>query len=128
MPWLVPALIDALLARCTDEVDVVVPRVNGFVEPLLAAYRGFIGPLARAAMENALQRGQAALTGPVARGDAAAVAAHLEALNDVDPELARAYGADARRTAQRAHAPEEVFAVLDDWTRPAGPHPQGPTA
>ena len=87
-----------------------------------------IGPLARAAMENALQRGQAALTGPVARGDAAAVAAHLEALNDVDPELARAYGADARRTAQRAHAPEEVFAVLDDGTRPAGPHPQGPTA
>ena len=87
-----------------------------------------IGPLARAAMENALQRGQAALTGPVARGDAAAVAAHLVALNDVDPQLARAYGADALRTAQRAHAPEEVFTVLDDWTRPAGPHPQGPTA
>ncbi|HPX37072.1 MAG TPA: DUF2520 domain-containing protein [Mycobacterium sp.] len=73
-----------------------------------------IAPLARAALENTLQRGQSALTGPVARGDAAAVAAHLAALNGVDPQLARAYRADSLRTAQRAHAPEEVFAVLDD--------------
>ena len=82
-----------------------------------------IGPLARAALENTLQRGQAALTGPVARGDAAAVAAHLEALNDVDPQLAQAYCADSLRTAQRAHAPEEVLDVLADWSRSAGPHP-----
>ena len=81
-----------------------------------------IGPLARAALENTLRRGQAALTGPVARGDAAAVSAHLAALEDVDPELAQAYCADSLRTAQRAHAPEEVFDVLTDWTRPAGPH------
>jgi predicted short-subunit dehydrogenase-like oxidoreductase (DUF2520 family) len=80
-----------------------------------------IGPLARAALENTLHRGQAALTGPVARGDAAAVAAHLNALNDVDPELARAYCADSLRTAQRAHAPEEVHHVLTDWARSAGP-------
>lgn len=80
-----------------------------------------LGPLARAALENTLQRGQAALTGPVARGDAAAVQAHLEALEDVNPELAQAYCADSLRTAQRAHAPEEVFAVLADWSRPAGP-------
>lgn len=73
-----------------------------------------IAPLARAALENTLQRGQSALTGPVARGDAAAVAAHLAALNGVDPQLARAYRADSLRTAQLAHAPEEVFAVLDD--------------
>lgn len=78
-----------------------------------------IGPLARAALENTLQRGQAALTGPVARGDAAAVAAHLQALNDVDPQLAQAYCAASLRTAQRAHAPEEVREVLSDW---AGPH------
>jgi len=82
-----------------------------------------IGPLARAALENTLQRGQAALTGPVARGDAAAVAAHLEALNDVDLQLAQAYCADSLRTAQRAHAPEEVLDVLADWSRSAGPHP-----
>lgn len=80
-----------------------------------------LGPLARAALENTLQRGQAALTGPVARGDAAAVTAHLEALDSVNPELAQAYCADSLRTAQRAHAPEEVFAVLADWSRPAGP-------
>ena len=77
-----------------------------------------IGPLARASLENALQRGQAALTGPVARGDAAAVATHLRALAAVDPELARAYRADSLRTAQRAHAPAEVLAVLTEGGRP----------
>jgi predicted short-subunit dehydrogenase-like oxidoreductase (DUF2520 family) len=81
-----------------------------------------IGPLARAALENTLSRGQAALTGPVARGDAAAVAAHLAALDEVDPELAQAYCADSLRTAQRAKAPQEVFEVLADWARPTGPN------
>lgn len=73
-----------------------------------------VGPLARAALENALQRGQAALTGPVARGDAAAVAAHLQALRELDPQLAQAYRAISLRTAQRAHAPEDVLAVLTE--------------
>ena len=72
-----------------------------------------IAPLARAALENTLQRGQAALTGPVARGDAPAVAGHLAALGEVDPGLAEAYRTAALRTAQRAHAPEEVFEVLE---------------
>jgi predicted short-subunit dehydrogenase-like oxidoreductase (DUF2520 family) len=80
-----------------------------------------VGPLARAALENTLRRGQAALTGPVARGDAAAVAAHLDALDEVDPRLARAYCADSLRTAQRAHAPEEVLKVLTAWSQSAGP-------
>jgi predicted short-subunit dehydrogenase-like oxidoreductase (DUF2520 family) len=71
-----------------------------------------VGPLARAALENTLQRGQAALTGPVARGDAAAVAQHLSALAQVDPQLAQAYRVNALRTAQRAHAPEDVVEVL----------------
>ncbi len=71
-----------------------------------------VGPLARAALENTLQRGRAALTGPVARGDAAAVAGHLAALTRVDPELAQAYRVNALRTAQRAHAPEDVVEVL----------------
>ena len=71
-----------------------------------------IAPLARASLENALQRGQGALTGPVARGDAVAVARHLEALGAVDPELAEGYRANSLRTAQRAHAPDAVFAVL----------------
>lgn len=71
-----------------------------------------VGPLARAALENTLQRGQAALTGPVARGDAAAVAGHLAALAQVGPELAQAYRTNALRTAQRAHAPQDVVEVL----------------
>ncbi len=71
-----------------------------------------VGPLARAALDNALQRGQAALTGPVARGDAAAVASHLHALGEVNPDVAQAYRANSWRTAQRAHAPEAVFEVL----------------
>ncbi|MBX7449532.1 DUF2520 domain-containing protein [Mycolicibacterium sp. 3033] len=71
-----------------------------------------IAPLARASLENALQRGQAALTGPVARGDAGAVAGHLRALAEVDPDLAEAYRTNSLRTAQRAHAPEDVFEAL----------------
>lgn len=73
-----------------------------------------VGPLARASLENALQRGQSALTGPVARGDARAVADHLRALGEVNPELAQAYRAVSLRTAQRAHAPDEVFTVLEE--------------
>ena len=73
-----------------------------------------VGPLARASLENALQRGQAALTGPVARGDAGAVADHLRALAEVNPELAQVYRANSLRTAQRAHAPAEIFAVLEE--------------
>jgi predicted short-subunit dehydrogenase-like oxidoreductase (DUF2520 family) len=76
-----------------------------------------VGPLARAALENALQRGQPALTGPVARGDAAAVAAHLNALEELDPQLAQAYRANSLRTAQRAHAPGEIFAVLAETSQ-----------
>jgi predicted short-subunit dehydrogenase-like oxidoreductase (DUF2520 family) len=79
-----------------------------------------IGPLTRAAVDNTLQRGQAALTGPVARGDAAAVAAHLRALAEADPQLAEAYRANSLRTAQRAHAPAEVFAVLGSGSDRAG--------
>ena len=71
-----------------------------------------IGPLARASLENALERGQAALTGPVARGDASAIASHLQALDEVNPDLAQAYRTNSWRTAQRAHAPEAVFEVL----------------
>lgn len=72
-----------------------------------------VAPLARAALENTLQRGQGALTGPVARGDAAAVAAHLAAFGEVSPELAEAYRAMSLRTATRAHAPNEIFEVLN---------------
>lgn len=79
-----------------------------------------LAPLARASLENALQRGQSALTGPVARGDAAAVTAHLHALERVDPELAQAYRANSLRTAQRSHAPAEVLDALADQPHEGG--------
>ena len=85
--------------------EMVGDEPGGIAERILA-------PLARAALENTLQRGQAALTGPVARGDAAAVAGHLAALAEVDPGLAQAYRVNALRTAQRTHAPDDVFEVL----------------
>lgn len=77
-----------------------------------------IGPLARASLENALQRGQDGLTGPVARGDAPAVAAHLRALDEVNPDLAQAYRSSSWRTAQRAHASGAVLEVLtrESWS------------
>jgi len=71
-----------------------------------------LGPLARAALDNTLQRGQAALTGPIARGDAGTVAGHLRALRAVDPQLAQAYRVNAIRTAEKVHAPDDVFEVL----------------
>ncbi|MDT5013621.1 MAG: hypothetical protein QOH57_5238 [Mycobacterium sp.] len=79
-----------------------------------------IGPLTRASVENTLRRGQAALTGPVARGDAQAVVAHLRAMAEVDPQLGEAYRTNSLRTAQRAHAPSEVFKALADSSDRAG--------
>jgi predicted short-subunit dehydrogenase-like oxidoreductase (DUF2520 family) len=99
------ALREALAGQELLGQELVSSDPGGIAERIL-------GPLARASLENALQRGQGALTGPVARGDSAAVAAHLHALEEANPELAQAYRAISLRTAQRAHAPIEVFAVL----------------
>jgi predicted short-subunit dehydrogenase-like oxidoreductase (DUF2520 family) len=101
--------VDALRAALWGEEllgqQLVTDEPGGIAERVL-------GPLARASLDNALQRGQAALTGPVARGDAPAVAGHMQALEDVNAELAQAYRANSKRTAERSHAPAEVFAVL----------------
>ena len=68
----------------------------------VAALRA-VGPLARTSLDNALGRGpEAALTGPIVRGDAATVAAHREALRDVDPTVAMLYEATARQLLQLA--------------------------
>jgi predicted short-subunit dehydrogenase-like oxidoreductase (DUF2520 family) len=101
----VEALRDALRGQELLGQEVVGDAPGGIAERVL-------GPLARASLENALQRGQAALTGPVARDDAAAITAHLRALDGVNPELAQAYRANSLRTAQRAHASADVFAAL----------------
>ncbi len=109
---IVSVLADALealrAALCGQELlgqELVHEQPGGIAERIL-------GPLARAALENTLQRGQAALTGPVARGDAAAVAGHLAALTEVDPRLAQAYRVNALRTAERAHADDNMLEVL----------------
>ncbi|MDD7812680.1 Rossmann-like and DUF2520 domain-containing protein [Mycolicibacter sinensis] len=71
-----------------------------------------LGPLVRAALANTLLDGRAALTGPVARGDSATLARHLQALADVDPDLAEAYRTNALRTAHCADAADDVLTVL----------------
>ena len=65
-----------------------------------------LGPLLRASLENALASGESALTGPVSRGDVGTVAAHSEALRELDGgsggDILEAYLAMARATARRA--------------------------
>ncbi len=85
--------------------QIVDDQPNGLAERLLA-------PLASAALDNALRRGQSALTGPVARGDADVVAAHLTALQSVDPRLAEGYRALSLRTAERAGTNPAVIELL----------------
>ncbi|MEC3955494.1 DUF2520 domain-containing protein [Nocardia sp. CDC153] len=79
---------------------------NGLAERMLA-------PLASAALDNALRRGPAALTGPVARGDVAAVAAHLAALEAVNPRLAAGYRAQSLRSAERAKTNPALLDLLE---------------
>ncbi|MFE2993469.1 Rossmann-like and DUF2520 domain-containing protein [Nocardia sp. NPDC059246] len=79
---------------------------NGLAERMLA-------PLASAALDNALRRGPAALTGPVARGDVAAVAAHLDALEALNPRLAAGYRALSLRSAERAKTNPALIDLLE---------------
>ncbi|MGW1743109.1 Rossmann-like and DUF2520 domain-containing protein [Nocardia sp. NPDC001965] len=103
----VDALRQALAGPGLLGQQIIDGQPNGLPERLLA-------PLASAALDNALRRGQSALTGPVARGDTAAVAAHLDALAAADPEIAAAYRALSRRTAERAQAPAELRELLEE--------------
>jgi predicted short-subunit dehydrogenase-like oxidoreductase (DUF2520 family) len=103
--------IVTVLADALDALRAALPGELGLDDPDDIAER-VLGPLARAALENVLRRGPSALTGPVARGDAGAVADHLAALVAVDVQLAEAYRVNALRTAQLAHAPDDVFEVL----------------
>jgi predicted short-subunit dehydrogenase-like oxidoreductase (DUF2520 family) len=67
----------------------VISRKLGFDDE--EAARAFT-PLATATIENVARLGPAAaLTGPLARGDVGTLAAHLEALEGLDPELASMY-------------------------------------
>jgi predicted short-subunit dehydrogenase-like oxidoreductase (DUF2520 family) len=58
-----------------------------------------LAPLARRALDNAIESGAAMQpTGPVSRGDAPTIAAHLAALQRLDPALASLYATLARAT------------------------------
>lgn len=87
-----------------------------------------VAPLLSAALDNVLRHGDRALTGPVARGDIGTVRKHLEVLGDRAPDVAPAYRALAKRTAERSvaaglldtAAAKELTDLLDD---PAEGHP-----
>lgn len=70
-----------------------------------------LAPLARTSLENALHSGPvAALTGPIVRGDASTVAAHVLALEQVEPsarQLYRVAGLRALRMARERGLSEE---------------------
>ncbi len=92
----------------------------------VADARRLVEPLLQASLENALRLGDQALTGPVARGDAATVSAHLETMNDIQPEVAQAYRAVARVTALRAVdagllSPTAAESLLDVLAREGEP-------
>ena len=99
------ALWHAALAHAANHVTTL---VNSSADLLRAAGaqrpERVLAPLLDAALDGALRRGDAALTGPVARGDAGTVAAHLEVLAAVAPEVLPSYVAMARITADRALA------------------------
>ncbi|RBO87363.1 putative short-subunit dehydrogenase-like oxidoreductase (DUF2520 family) [Nocardia puris] len=102
----VEALREALSGPGLLGQQTVDDQPGGLAERLLA-------PLASAALDNALRRGQSALTGPVARGDADAVAAHLAALEAVDPRIAAGYRAMSLRSAERADTNPALIELLE---------------
>ena len=111
---LVTLVVDAVAAlRVALEGDgllgqqLVDSEPNGLPERMLA-------PLLSAALDNALRRGPAALTGPVARGDVDAVAAHLAALDAMDPQVAAGYRAMSLRSAQRAGNRSALIDLLEE--------------
>jgi predicted short-subunit dehydrogenase-like oxidoreductase (DUF2520 family) len=89
------------LVAVVDAALVLFARAGVEREAALSA----LGPLARTSLDNVLGSGpQAALTGPIARGDAVTVAAHLRAVRDVDPTVARLYEAAAEHLLVLARA------------------------
>lgn len=68
--------------------------------------RELLAPLVMRTAANWAERGDEALTGPIARGDEATVARHLEALEELDPDVTELYLALARQA--RAVASERT--------------------
>jgi len=64
--------------------------------------RELLAPLVLRTAANWAERGGEALTGPIARGDEETVSRHLDAIQELAPELRRAYEALAERTREIA--------------------------
>jgi predicted short-subunit dehydrogenase-like oxidoreductase (DUF2520 family) len=69
--------------------------------------RTLLAPLVLRTASNWAERGGEALTGPIARGDAETVDRHLEAIDEVAPELRALYEVLAERTVALAGSREQ---------------------
>ncbi|MET3810018.1 DUF2520 domain-containing protein [Arthrobacter sp. UYEF3] len=130
------ALYHAALAHGSNHLVTLVAQASELLREVgVDAPETMLGPLLRASLENALASGESALTGPVARGDAGTVAAHSEALRELDGgsggDILEAYLAMARATARRAGSrgllkPEQIDAITRALEAPGsdGPIPE----
>ncbi|MGO4491091.1 Rossmann-like and DUF2520 domain-containing protein [Arthrobacter sp. 2YAF22_2] len=126
-------LYHAALAHGSNHMVTLVAQASELLRDVgVDAPEAMLGPLLRASLENALASGEAALTGPVARGDVGTVAAHSEALRELDGgsggDILEAYLAMARATARRAGSrgllrPEQINGITRALESPGG----GPT-
>jgi formate dehydrogenase accessory protein FdhD len=109
MPWVNPDVVRALW-DARDGAQVVVPLTDKGVEPLLALYHRDCLPAARRVLETGRRRIVAFFS------DVTVVEIPVEALRDIDPELASLFNintpedlAEAREVA--AEAPDELAAA-----------------
>jgi predicted short-subunit dehydrogenase-like oxidoreductase (DUF2520 family) len=113
-------LYHAALAHAANHLVVLVDQSRRALSRLGIEDPGsYLRPLLEAALEESLRRGSKALTGPVVRGDAGTVAAHLEALSDLDATAAPVEPGDVSDT-YRALA----LAALARARLPEGAHEQ----
>lgn len=115
-------LYHASLAHAANHLVVLVDQARESLSRMGIDEPGaYLRPLLEAALEESLRRGAKALTGPVVRGDAGTVAAHLEALADLDAtgapgergDVTDTYRALARAALARARLPEDTWSALD---------------
>ena len=91
-------------------------------EELLAAAgiedgRDLLAPLVLRSAANWAQHGSTALTGPIARGDEDTVRRHLEAIEEIAPELADSYRAMAARSASDRSDRGAAMRIIHDLGR-----------
>jgi predicted short-subunit dehydrogenase-like oxidoreductase (DUF2520 family) len=104
----------ALVVEMGGDAVVIAEGDRPLYHAALAHAANHLVVLVEAALEESLQRGSGALTGPVVRGDAGTVAAHLDALADLDAtaapvepgDVSDTYRALALAALARARLPE----------------------